>query len=627
MLEEIIMWSVKQFHYRPARAVLSVALSIILSIYLSVSLSLALSRPAQATAKVGTKAIGDTAGRAPSPNSGRKDPVAADSTLRPVRDKWALVVGISHFANPSINLKYPAKDAEDFSRFLIEKENFAADHVRLLTDQQATRANILSTLGDKWLPRVALPEDLVVIYISSHGSPADIDVGGVNYLVAYDTDINSLYATGIPLQDLMRIIKARVHADRVMIVLDACHSGAASADAKGLAFTANVSAEAVSQGTGQLVIASSKTDQVSWEGKEYSNSVFTHYLMEGLSQAGSATKLGAAFGYMSDRVEEEVLRDRGVLQNPVLKSHWQGGDLAIGAPPARPRAGLVDDSDLAGSTVVAASASGAAGISDSTTGILAAPPPQTVLNVGNIYAVGNRPSQPTTFKLDEDSNLIYLRTYHWNDGRGKPPGTISLRHEDGTVYGPFEIQGKNGQGGVPDAYWECEPGVVLKSGGYLVVDSDPASWSQNDSSGNRGFAKVKVVPVSMDPSRVKHSPVVSLFNNGNIYRVFNKPARMTTFTLASPTLITSLMTYHWNDGGGQDPGSITLMHQDGTRYGPWQAHGSLGQGGVPDAYWMCEPNVVVKAGVYVILDSDSNTWAQNDLSQNAGICEIKGVLQ
>jgi hypothetical protein len=42
---------------------------------------------------------------------------------------------------------------------------------------------------------------------------------------------------------------------------------------------------------------------------------------------------------------------------------------------------------------------------------------------------------------------------------------------------------------------------------------------------------------------------------------------------------------------------------------------------------MCEPNVVVKAGVYVILDSDSNTWAQNDLSQNAGICEIKGVLQ
>lgn len=311
----------------------------------------------------------------------------------------------------------------------------------------------------------------------------------------------------------------------------------------------------------------------------------------------------------------------------LCSNHIGRGDLAIGALPARPRAGLVDDSDLSGNAVVAAAASGAAGISDSATGILAAPPPQTVLNVGNIYAVGNGPSQPTTFKLDEDSNLIYLRTYHWNDGRGKPPGTISLRHEDGTVYGPFEIQGKNGQGGVPDAYWECEPGVVLKSGGYVVVDSDPASWSQNDSSGNRGFAKVKVVPVSMDPSRVKHSPVVSLFNNGNIYRVFNKPARMTTFTLARPALITNVMTYHWNDGGGQDPGSITLMHQDGTRYGPWQAHGNLGQGGVPDAYWMCEPNVVVKAGVYVILDSDTNTWAQNDLSQNAGICEIKGVLQ
>ena len=145
----------------------------------------------------------------------------AQTQDRPIKDKWALVVGISQFADKGINLKYPAKDATDFYNFLIGPGHFSKDHVRLLTNEKATRANILATIGDRWLPRVAHPDDLVVVYISSHGSPADLDVGGVNYIVAHDTDPESLYATGIPIQDLMRIIKARVHCERVVIILDA----------------------------------------------------------------------------------------------------------------------------------------------------------------------------------------------------------------------------------------------------------------------------------------------------------------------------------------------------------------------------------------------------------------------
>ena len=155
------------------------------------------------------------------------------SANRPIKDKWALVIGISKFADGKINLRYPAKDATDFYNFLTSAGGFRKDHTRLLINERATRANILATIGDRWLPRMAHPDDLVVVYISSHGSPADMDVGGVNYIVAYDTDTESLYATGIPLQDLMRIIKARVHCDRVVIILDACHSGAANTDAKG----------------------------------------------------------------------------------------------------------------------------------------------------------------------------------------------------------------------------------------------------------------------------------------------------------------------------------------------------------------------------------------------------------
>lgn len=203
--------------------------------------------------------------------------VSVPSANRPVKDKWAVVVGISKFRDEKINLRFPAKDAKDFYDYLTTAGNFAKDHVVLLTDQSATREAILTILGDKWLPRLANPDDLVVIYISSHGSPADMDVGGVNYIVAHDSNLECLYATGIPLQHLMGIIRNRVHSNRVVVVLDTCHSGSANVESKGLHRVGNVDASAVMAGTGQMVIASSSPSQSSWEGRHYENSVFTYH--------------------------------------------------------------------------------------------------------------------------------------------------------------------------------------------------------------------------------------------------------------------------------------------------------------------------------------------------------------
>ncbi len=260
---------------------------------------------------------------------------------RPIRDKWALIIGTGRFKDPSINLKYAAKDAQDFSEFLIKERNFAPDHVQLLTNEAATRANILSLLGNKWLPRVAEKDDLVVIYFSTHGSASSLDVGGVNYLVAHDTDPQDLYATGIAMQDLARIIKDRVHSDRVMVVLDACHSGVTAPTAsKAMARPGNVDVEPIVQGTGQLVISSSKPDQRSWESQRYEGSVFTRYLIDGLRKNGSMTKLGDAYSFMETEVQREVLRDRGLLQTPVMRSKWRGNDLILGVRPAAPSPGL-----------------------------------------------------------------------------------------------------------------------------------------------------------------------------------------------------------------------------------------------------------------------------------------------
>ncbi|MBI4533922.1 MAG: tetratricopeptide repeat protein [Candidatus Melainabacteria bacterium] len=257
------------------------------------------------------------------------------AATRPIRDKWALVIGISKFKDPAVTLKYADKDAKDFAEYLVTEGRFASDHVKVLLNEQATRENILAQLGDKWLPRVADPNDLVLIYVSTHGSPSKADIAGVNYVVAYNTDKDNLYATGLPIQDLTRMIKDRVSARRVVVFMDACHSGAADVDSKGLYRQLNFVADDIAQQSGQLVICSSQPDEISWESKRYPNGVFTHYLIEGLRQKGSNLKLREAYQYIKDKVGQEVQLDRGQAQTPVLKSASAGEELVLTAPPTK----------------------------------------------------------------------------------------------------------------------------------------------------------------------------------------------------------------------------------------------------------------------------------------------------
>lgn len=291
-------------------------------------------------------------------------PAGASSGTGPsgnVKDKWALVIGISDYKDPTINLKYAAKDAKDFKDYLVTEDHFKPDHVKLLLNAQATRQNISSALTD-WLGRLANPGDLVVIYISGHGSQskrqlnaganagANAGVGKqspsgssapINFLVAYDTNKAHLVTTGIPMQWLSDMIKEDVKCDRIVLVMDVCHSGSAiDTGEKGLVRTGFDVAQ-LNMGNGQAVLCSSLADQISWESKSYPNSVFTRRLIEALRVKGDKTSLSQAYEHLKDKVESEVLRDRGEEQTPVLNMRtWSGGDPALGVEPSNPRPGL-----------------------------------------------------------------------------------------------------------------------------------------------------------------------------------------------------------------------------------------------------------------------------------------------
>lgn len=224
------------------------------------------------------------------------------------------------------------------SKYLVKDAHFAPDHIRVLLNEKATRKEIMSEVGDKFLPRVVKPDDLVVFYFSSHGSPSKVDIRNAYYLVAYDTEKTDLYATGIDMKGVLtELMQNRVKANRVLVILDACHSGGADTNSKDLD-PAKDNFSINQLGRGQLLISSCSPDQRSWESKRYENGVFTHQLINALRAQGIKTNVQDAFNRMKSGVADEVQQDFVTSQTPGLKNDtWHGSDLQVGITPTSPQ--------------------------------------------------------------------------------------------------------------------------------------------------------------------------------------------------------------------------------------------------------------------------------------------------
>lgn len=87
-----------------------------------------------------------------------------------------------------------------------------------------------------------------------------------------------------------------------------------------------------------MVVCSSDKNQVSWEGKNMTNSVFTRNLIDAFQEKGETTPVAQVFDAVKDKVQEQVIRERGVVQTPVVETtRWSGRELVLGVRPTRPR--------------------------------------------------------------------------------------------------------------------------------------------------------------------------------------------------------------------------------------------------------------------------------------------------
>ena len=120
-----------------------------------------------------------------------------------------------------------------------------------------------------------------------------------------------------------------------------------------------------------------------------------------------------------------------------------------------------------------------------------------------------------------------------------------------------------------------------------------------------------------------------MFSNMNPDAVYNNPPSVKILTVSAdqrPIRVSQIYTYHWNDGCGSQPGTISIW-ENGRQLGAWQAEGRGGSG-ADNVYWIVYPNITLYPGhSYEIHDSDAATWSWNEASGKCGMFELQGSYQ
>lgn len=252
----------------------------------------------------------------------------------------ALVVAVA--AYPKVSPPLPAavlNDAREVTAVLTSSAHCGYDpkNVTMLLDSQATLEAIRRELGA--LASRAKPNDTVMIFFSGHGARLGDPSDPESALIPFDCDPGNASATVLSEAEFSSLL-ADIKAQRLVVFIDACHSGGAGSfktigSIADLGFSEK-SLDRLAQGTGRVLIASSRASETSLVLAGASNSLFTEHLV-GALRGGARThgdgliRVFEVFNHVAEKV-------RGAApgrQHPIFKA----SDLEDNFPVALDRGG------------------------------------------------------------------------------------------------------------------------------------------------------------------------------------------------------------------------------------------------------------------------------------------------
>jgi hypothetical protein len=246
-----------------------------------------------------------------------------------------LAIGISIYGDRATNLrlKFAAKDANDVASYLFATQRsgsnnkgglYAVVRPQYLHDGKADKAGIFRALASVKANMVkGAGQDLAVILFSGHGALIDDRF----YLLPYDVNARTpadLKASAISANDFHDEIAQVAKHGRVLVLLDACHSGAVTGD--GSTLTSNADLLRLTIGASNVtVLTSSTSDEISLEDEKWNHGAFTKVLLDALGKDGDVYHDG--FIWMSPLthyVVTHVTELTGGQQHPGVEQRYEG---------------------------------------------------------------------------------------------------------------------------------------------------------------------------------------------------------------------------------------------------------------------------------------------------------------
>ena len=195
-------------------------------------------------------------------------------------ESWALIIGINKYQNVP-PLIYAVDDAVAVKDMFIEKYGFKEENIILITDDEATKDNIIQGFSD--ILTKAKEKDRVVVFYAGHGETYKLPSGGdMGYLIPVDGNVDNLYLSSIPMKSIYDIAEMS-YAKHILYLVDACYGGLAM-NTRGL--KKNQTPEYLKKMTrerGRQVITAGGKDEQVQERPEWGHSAFTKNLLKGLN--------------------------------------------------------------------------------------------------------------------------------------------------------------------------------------------------------------------------------------------------------------------------------------------------------------------------------------------------------
>ena len=258
-------------------------------------------------------------------------------------DLYIISIGVSNYTDSRFNLNYAAKDANDVALLFSQtKGHYGAVYTKTMIDEEVTKEKI--TALKEFLLK-SKPNDVVIVFIAGHGM---LDEQFNYYFGTSDIDFNNPSLKGIEYAEIENLLDG-IPAMKKILFMDTCHSG--EADKEDLELTSQTVTETgnikfrnagagvrakkafglyntnemmkevfadVRKGTGSTVVSSAGATEFAFEGKSWSNGLFTYCLLKGLRDGDADINHDRkiVLSELQDYIRNNVMELSGGMQVP-----------------------------------------------------------------------------------------------------------------------------------------------------------------------------------------------------------------------------------------------------------------------------------------------------------------------